>query len=96
MSTDMDKQNKIHGATWAMLGLCCVSFLIVVVSIATGHTKGFTSALIMLAGSVGILSSRLMSKVVEKRNGHPLPLPFLAINSALTFALVYFSISMFV
>lgn len=96
MNTDTDKQNKVHGATWAMLGLCCVSFFIVVISIATGHTKGFTSALIMLAGSAGILSSRLMSKVVEKRNGYPLPLPFLAINSALTFALVYFSISMFV
>lgn len=95
MTTDVDKQNKVHGVTWAMLGLCCVSFLIVVVSIATGHTKGFTSALIMLAGSVGILLSRLMSKVVEKRNGQPLPLPFLAISSALTFALVYFSISMF-
>ena len=95
MTTDVDKQNKVHGVTWGMLGLCCVSFLIVVVSIATGHTKGFTSALIMLAGSAGILSSQVMSKVVEKRNGQPLPLSFLAINSALTFALVYFLISMF-
>ena len=75
MSTDMDKQNKIHGVTWGMLGLCCVSFLIVVVSIATGHTKGFTSALIMLAGSAGILSSQVMSKVVEKGMDNHYPYP---------------------